>query len=117
MTIFNSIFLSTFLMYLWFNTDAFVWWCDLFGLKKVSYHQSWIDYKISTSSKISYLDYLFIQKKTFFFKLISCKPCLLFWICLPISIFFNSVVNFPIIYILSYIFYALLSFIEKKLLI
>ncbi len=119
------IFWSTFIMFIWFNTDAFIWWSKLFNLNKFFLIDNWENYRV-IDSKMSYLDYLFMIKKNFFTKLISCKPCMLFWIVIFLSIFefwinwishIESLVikDIPILFIGSYFLYSLFSFSIKKL--
>lgn len=116
------IFWSTFIMFIWFNTDAFIWWSKLFNLNKFFLIDNWENYRV-IDSKMSYLDYLFMIKKNFFTKLISCKPCMLFWIVIFLSIFefwishIESLVikDIPILFIGSYLLYSLFSFSIKKL--
>lgn len=93
-----------FIMFIWFNTDAFLdyfSWTKLFKLK---------DYKeyILKNRKIIYPDFLFIQSPNFFTKLLSCKPCLNFWIVLSTGYFYNFS-SFAGVYIISYVIYKILS--------
>lgn len=108
------IFWSTFIMFIWFNTDAFIWWSKVFKIDKYFLIKDWENYKI-IDSKMSYLDYIFMTKKSFFTKLISCKPCVLFWIILIVSVFQLVLKDIPIIFIGSYFLYSLFSFSIKKL--
>lgn len=96
-----SIFWCVFLLFIWFKTDFFIQYSQLFGLSNRFKITDWQKYRIS-NPKISYLEYLSIKKKNFFTKLISCQPCILFWIVLIISIINNHLYYFPLIYILSY---------------
>lgn len=108
----QNVCLSTLILYIWFNTDVIVWWSKLFKLDRIFNISGWENYQIFTNSKISYLDYLLISKKTFWYKLVSCKLCLLFWISL---IFSNGIKNIGVVYILSYILYLVFVSVIKKI--
>lgn len=98
----ESIFWSVLIMFIWFETDAFVYYFSF--LKSV---QKWKKYKQETNPELNYPDYLMINYPGFFTKLISCQPCLLFWIVLLFSI--NNPVNFPINYVLSWILFRIMG--------
>ena len=103
-----QIFWVIFLLFIWFNTDAFIQYSKIMGLSKLFKIIDWEDYRI-TNPKIKYLEYLSIRHRNFFTKLISCKPCFNFWITLVVCIFFNSLVIYPIIYMMSYIIYKIIE--------
>jgi hypothetical protein len=96
-----------FVMFIWFNTDAFIWWSRLFKLDKVFKIPDWNNYRLSINPKLKYLDYLVLKHLNFFIKVISCKPCLLFWITLIVLMIEPSkIVSMPIYYLISYIIYT-----------
>lgn len=108
-----EIFWVVFLLFIWFETDAFIQYSKLFRLTKITKIESWENYKL-TNSQISYLDYILIKHKGFFSKLICCQPCLTFWLTFIVKLFFISefeffVATFPITYILSYVIYKLIK--------
>ena len=103
-----EIFWVIFLLFIWFKTDAFIQYAKLFKISKITKVDFWETYRLS-NPKITYLDYISIKHRNFFTKLITCKPCLTFWIVLTISLIFNSMYLFPIIYMLSYIIYKLIE--------
>jgi len=103
-----EIFWVIFLLFIWFKTDAFIQYSKLFKIGKITKVDLWETYRLS-NPKITYLEYISIKHRNFFTKLITCKPCLTFWIVLIISLIFNSTYLFKIIYMLSYIIYKLIE--------
>ncbi len=103
-----EIFWVVFLLFIWFNTDAFIQYSKFFKLDKLFKIKDWEDYRLE-SPRITYLEYLTLKNRGFFTKLISCKPCLTFWITFIICIIFRSLMLFPIIYMLSYIIYKIID--------
>lgn len=104
-----QIFWIVFILFLWFNTDAFIQYSKLFRLNKRLKISDWEDYRLTVSNKVSYQEYLFLKNKSFFTKLISCRPCLAFWITICTSIIFSSWYYFPLIYMLSYLIYKIID--------
>jgi hypothetical protein len=103
-----QIFWVVFILFIWFNTDAFIQYGKLLKLDKLTKINLWESYRL-TNPKITYLEYLSIKHRGFFTKLITCKPCLNFWITLIICLFFDSLIQFPVIYMLSYITHKLIE--------
>jgi len=103
-----QIFWVIFLLFIWFKTDAFIQYSKLFRINKISKIDSWELYRLS-NTRIAYLEYLSIKHRNFFTKLISCKPCLTFWLVLITCFIFNTIYLFPIIYIISYIVYKIIE--------
>jgi len=103
-----SIFWCIFLLFIWFKTDAFIQYSELFGLSNKFKISEWLDYRI-LNPKISYLEYISIKNRNFLTKLISCVPCFLFWIVILVSLLMNTLFYFPITYIISYVVYKLID--------
>ena len=59
--------------------------------------------------KMTYHSYVRQKHNNFFTKLVTCAPCLNFWIVLLIVILFNSINIYPLVYILSYALYKILK--------
>lgn len=96
-----------FIMFIWFNTDAFIWWSKLFKIDKIFKIPNWNNYRLSINPKLKYLDYLVLKHLNFFTKLLSCKPCILFWVTLiSLVIGPSKVVSIPIYYLISYVIYT-----------
>jgi len=99
-----------FILFIWFHTDAFIQYCKLFRITKPTGVDSYLEYKKS-NPKITFPDFI-RRRQTFFTQLISCPPCILAWIILICSLFFQNTHLFPIYYITSLSFYMIL---RKKL--
>jgi hypothetical protein len=98
----ESIFWSVFIMFIWFKTDAF---CQYFPfLSKV---KEWNDYRIKNTD-ISFPNFLFLRNPNFWTKLISCQPCLLFWIVILLSFLFGFS-YFPVKWAISYFIFRVIS--------
>jgi len=95
-------------MFLWFNTDFFISYCQFLRLGNRFWIPDWKEYR-KINSKIKYLEYIRIKHTNFFTKLISCKPCLNFWITIIFCIIFQTLFLFPFYYLLSYIAYNLIN--------
>ena len=104
--LYNQIFWVIFLLFIWFDTDAFIQYSKLFKLSEKFKIDSWESYRLENN--ISYLDYLSIKHKNFLTKLISCRPCFTVWIVLFVCTLYCSILQFPIIYVISYILYKLM---------
>ena len=107
MIILNQIFYIIFILFIWFNTDAFISYSKLFGLSKLFKIDKWEEYRM-INPKIDYFNYLRIKKLNFFIRLITCKPCLNFWLVLISCIIISDLIYLPMIYIISYSIYNLL---------
>jgi hypothetical protein len=103
-----SIFWCIFLLFIWFKTDAFIQYSELFGLSNKFKITDWQDYRI-LNPKISYLEFISIKNRNFLTKLISCVPCFLFWIVILVSLLMDTLFYFPITYIISYVVYKLID--------
>lgn len=101
-----QIFYIAFLMFVWFETDAFVEYSKLFGLSRFFKIDDWEKYR-EINPRIGYLGYLRIKHSSFFVKLIGCRHCLCVWLVLITCSFFDTFFLFPIVYILAYWIYAI----------
>ena len=81
------------LMYVWFETDAFIEWGKLFKLKFLKYKE-YDDIKSSSLSAIAgknYCDFLLYKYPGHFLvKLITCPTCLSVWVNILAVCVFNS---------------------------
>ena len=94
------------ILFIWFNTDALESYLNLFKFK-FSKIDEFNEYKKSVP-KSEYLSFLRIKYNNFFVKLISCKPCLLFWLNIGFSFYLESFLHFAITYLSSYVIYNLI---------
>lgn len=101
-----QIFYVVFLLYMWFETDGFIEYSKLFRLDKKFKINLWMEYR-QINPKIDYLSYLRLKHNSFFIRLISCRPCLCFWIVFLTLFIFGNLFSFPLVYIMSYLIYNL----------
>ena len=104
-----QIFWINFVVFIWFETNTFVEYVTLFNLSRYFAVDKYLTYKSQTNPKSSYLSYIRQNYNSFFIRLVTCVPCLLFWIVLFSCLIFKSLLFFPLIYLLSYIKYKLLK--------
>jgi len=103
-----QIFWINFLLFIWFDTDAFIEYFRLLKLSKLFKIDKFDEYKIQ-NPKITYLSFIRQKYSNFYTRLITCPPCINFWIVLLFCIIYNNIIFFPIIYIVSYVIYMLLK--------
>lgn len=97
------IFLNTFLLVIWFNTDVFIEYLKFTGnLFKIK------EYELEKNNDFSLTYHSFLLKKynSFLIRLITCPLCFNFWTTLLFTIVFNyQFIYIPIVYILSLLIY------------
>lgn len=98
----TKIFWSNFILFIWFNTNTFIHYFPNYK-KSIEY----IKYR-EINNEISFPDFLNLKYPSFINSLLSCPPCLLFWIVIIILILFG-ISSFPIVYIMSYVMYRILN--------
>jgi hypothetical protein len=95
-----------FFQFIWFNTDAIVWWGRLFRLGGILRIDRWESYRLEVNPRVKYYDFIFQTYPNFLTKLISCKPCFCFWIAVSVILIFGAnLVYLPAYYLVSYILY------------
>jgi hypothetical protein len=104
-----QIFWVNFILFLWFETDGFIEYAKLFRLSKIFKIDKFEQYKKESNPSIKYLDYIRQKHNSFLSRLVSCTPCLNFWVVLIITFIFNSLLIYPIVYVMSYSIYRLLK--------
>jgi hypothetical protein len=105
--IFN-IFLQSSILLIWFKTDAFLEYCRLFKLNKISNYKDY-DKKFDSKESLPYHLYLRLYKNNFFIRLITCPICLSCWLSIIISLITLSPFNIPILFISSLLLYLLIE--------
>jgi hypothetical protein len=99
----QQIIWNNFIIFVWFNTDAFTdyfYWTKKFKLTEYREY-------VEMNKRIAYPEFLFLKNPNFFTKLISCRPCFLFWTTIITSFYFGFS-SFVFVYLLSYIIYKIL---------
>lgn len=98
-----------FVLFIWFDTEAFIEYFRLTPLRKLFKIDLFDKYKKEMNPGIDYHSYLRQKHGSFITKLITCVPCTNFWIVLLISLLFNNMALYPIIYISSYVIYKIIK--------
>lgn len=96
--------LTALILLIWFKTDAFVEYCELFGIK----NQAYKDKKLAEPFPLSYPCYLRMKHNNFFVNLISCPICLGVWLSLLQCLIICQLLSFPIVCIFSLIIYGVI---------
>jgi hypothetical protein len=109
-----SIFYVVFLLFIWFDTTAFVDYSKLFRLNKIFLINTWEEYR-TINPRMDYLSFISTRKRNFITKLVSCKPCFTFWLSIISCLIFTNFLYFPVVYILSYLIYNIYVYILWKL--
>jgi hypothetical protein len=100
----NLIFLITSILIVWFNTEAFIEYMQLFKLNFFKIKEYNIEKEKDCT--IDYHLYLKLHHNNFFTRLITCPICTSFWLSLVGSILFSiNLLNFGIIFICSLLLY------------
>jgi hypothetical protein len=76
-------------MLVWFKSDAFVEWMNLFGLGKLIKSDKYLDEKFD-NFEITYPLFLKLKYNKFIFKLIGCPLCFCVWLSIASSIFIST---------------------------
>ena len=103
-----DIFWSIFILFMWFDTDAFIEYSKIFKLHRIFKVDKFLEYK-ELNPKASYLTYIRKNYNNFLTRLVTCPSCIAFWIVLFICIISNSLIFYPIVYITSFSIYMLLK--------
>lgn len=100
---FEIIFLNTFLLVIWFNTEVFVEYFKF--TRNIFKIDEYIQAKPSDFS-LTYHSFLLQKYNCFFTRLITCPLCFNFWTTLLFTVVFNyPLILIPTIYILSLLVY------------
>jgi hypothetical protein len=106
--LFYGIFWAVMILIIWFYTDAFIYYAQLFKLFQ-NIRLEFSTYLISNSDKY-FPDFLFKKSKEqsnlfikFVLKLLSCPLCLNVWLSGIIALFLNNILLLAPIYVLSLI--------------
>jgi len=95
-----SIAIVTFILTIWFKTDAFVEYLWFLPCNRV--YKIWQD----KNPDLEFTEFLTMRYNNFFTRLISCQYCIGFWLSLGISLYTHPI-NAPIIYVASLVLYKL----------
>jgi len=104
-----QIFWIIFILFIWFETDGFVEYSRFLGLSKLFKIDRFDQYKKENNPKITYLSYIRQNHSSFITRLVTCAPCLNFWITLAITVIYNDLFMYPVVYLVSYLLYRILK--------
>jgi hypothetical protein len=99
-----------------FGTDVILHYWKLFKLDRVMFGDLIKDYEefSKTNPSVFLLDYIYITKNSFLFKLVSCPVCIVFWLSLAICLYINiNPFNAFVLSFLSLVLFFLLKGLSK----
>ncbi len=102
-----------FFMYIWFDTSALVDYARWLGLSRWLGIDDWEAYR-EKNPKMEYLSYK-AKNGGFFWKMVSCKQCLCFWITFLSCVPDLSYIWFPAVYLGAFLAYNIYVHILWKL--
>lgn len=79
-----------FFLLIWFKTEAYVEYCRLFKLNKISFYKDY-DEKKKNDVSLTYHGYLRQYHNQFFTRLITCPICAAVWISAINAVFFAKI--------------------------
>ena len=111
----------TFIMLIWFNSDAVIEWGSLLSLSKLLKIKEYRRNKISLIPKdIDYPTFLKLNYDNFFIRLITCNLCLCTWSsiigCTLFSILYHNLIFLlliPLVCIYSLLMYLIITKLKK----
>lgn len=107
---FYSLTFTVFFLIIWFKTDVFYQYCELFDMH-------WFLFGYTENSTLTFPQYLYTKRHLitkskyllFYFKLISCPLCLGFWLSMLFTTVFSSLLLLPAVYLFSILTFLIFS--------
>lgn len=96
------------ILLIWFKSEAYIEYCKLFKLNKISLYLDYLNKKKSDIS-INYHSYLRQFHDNFFIRLITCPICFGFWVSLILGTLFMGIVWIFPIFIGSLILFGIID--------
>lgn len=109
MIILLQLFWINFILFIWFETDAFVEYSKAIGLSKFFKIDEFENYRKESNPKITYHSYIRQKHSSFITRLVTCSPCFNFWIVLITSLIYGTLPLYPLVYLTSYVMYKILK--------
>jgi hypothetical protein len=106
MTLLTLSSLVAFFLVIWFKSEAYVEYCRIFQLQRISNFEDY-DEKKKNDVTLTYHGYLRQYHNSFFTRLITCPICIATWLALFLSILFLKIHLFPVIFIGGLILFGL----------
>ena len=106
-------FITVVLMYIWFESEAFVEYMNFLNIGWLTFGLLGYKEKKESMPMVDYHTYLLMEyPDSFFIKLITCPICLIVWVAPLVSFLYNGSISFPIIFM--EIFFAWLGYFSLK---
>lgn len=104
-----TIFISSFLYIVLYNTNAFAEYVKYIPLinKKLKIKDYFEYLNLVNDQSVLYLQYIAMFYNNFFIKLITCPLCLGFWINFGLALYYKNIMNLFITYVVSVIIYGI----------
>ena len=100
------IFVTVFVLIIWFHTEAFIEYGRLLGLGKLFKLNDFVTCRTADMSTPEYHIYLNMKYNNFFTRLLACPFCFGFWIVLASSMAVGlDPILIPIVYVCSMMLY------------
>ena len=99
MELLHPTFITVVLMYIWFETEAFVEYLTFLNIGWLTFGLAGYKQKKEAMPMVDYHTYLLMKSPdSFFIKHITCPICLIVWVAPLVSFFYNGSMSFPIIF-------------------
>lgn len=83
---------------IWFRTEAFVEYCRLFKLDRISHYKNY-DEKKANDVSLTYHGYLRQYHNSFRVRLLTCPICVALWLAMMNAILFMKLAVFPVTFV------------------
>jgi hypothetical protein len=113
LSLFNISALITLILIGWFKTLTLQQYSEIFNIQWLQRLLKWDEYKKEIRENVkyqpTYFEYIRMRHYGYWAKMLSCPICFSVWLSIFFSILFGFVIYYPIINILSLIFYYLIE--------
>lgn len=96
------------ILLIWFRSEAYLEYCRLFNLDKISFYKDYEEKK-NQDARLTYLDYLRQYHYNFFTRLITCPVCLSVWVAGGIALLTFKAATFPTSMVGGLLLFALID--------
>jgi hypothetical protein len=104
----------SFLLIVWFKTNAFCEYLEYFRFENNFFINSYYKERKKIVNDLHYTDFLLIKNNCFFIRLITCPICLGVWLNILASFFFNFQDFFIRFYLSTSLYYLYCILINKS---
>lgn len=107
-TILTSIAVIALVLTIWFRTEAYIEYCRILHLNRISFYRDY-DNKKKDDISLTYLGYLKQYHDCFITRLIICPICLSVWMSLIVAIILSGLSLLPIIFVGGLILFGIIN--------